>query len=333
MRFHNLLTWFALLGQLCFFNGEQVQSKGPALQREGFVRKTLHPTSSRILDIPPFSSLGVPRTDVNGNLYFRLNSTGENRLTSILKIPPTGRDATVFEFPPDAGGFLNFGVSPSGDVLMVGEDEKGNVTAIAYDGKGKASRRTELQIPKDVEIADFLVFDDGSIFIGGYYRADAPKILKGRPYAAFLADSGKVSRLVTAGTSVDFKDLDSRVFDGAASIGFDNNVYVARGEEIRIFSEGGKLIRKFTFSKPSPDFSVVNIARSVHYIALWLSRATSDGPNELNLLLVDASTHQPYPIFEPDSELGTAAVSFSDAGFRFKNSKNNLTQLQFAELR
>jgi hypothetical protein len=281
--------------------------------------------SSRPVAVPSFGYFGTGESDKNGNLYFLVGPSSDYKHAKVVKLSISSGDGQVYAVPEEAGSVSAFAVSPSGDVYVLTERVKPKseveYLVTSFDSKGHESGTTKLDIPRDILINDFLAFDDGAFFIGGYYIRSASESLRGKNFVAIFEKSGQLRKVLRGGwRDVDLNYLNDHPFDGASVISPENRIYVMRGQQVRVYSEDGEMQGRVEFSKPAPDFVAQKIAVTGRFLVVWLLRPREDGNGmETRYLVLDkVNNSEALALYLPEDDLPTVASGFTDTdGFLF----------------
>lgn len=145
----------ALLIQLC------------AAQSAPLIPRPIAPIASRPIETPPFAFFGESQCDGDGNMYFQMSySTAE-----IFELSKDGNNGTFLRptgkfVDPSLYEFDDFWVTGDGKVwVLVGGT--GHASAIKFDQNGTMQDPVTLEIPEDVLLSRFALFDSGFLFVAG----------------------------------------------------------------------------------------------------------------------------------------------------------------------
>lgn len=231
-----------LLVEVCFAQGDTAKPR-PIL-----------PTDSRSIQVPVFSYYGESQCDGDGNMYFH-GATSDFRAGQVFLLSRDGNSGKVFQLTgkfADAGvvGFDSFFVTSDGGVFILSssQDEKDIFT---FDHNGAMKQPIALEVPTEVQVTDFAVFDNGFLFVWGYHNEKSPKELQGKRYEAILTDSGEVSReLAVPMPQIDLGNLGAPG-DGAVASS-SGKLYFLGPNRIAVISQTGEVVRTIQFRKPDP---------------------------------------------------------------------------------
>jgi hypothetical protein len=119
--------------------------------------RPLKPSTSRLLQVPTFGAYGEPQCDDKMGMYYHL-ADGAYRRTTILRIAPSGDESTLYKLPDESStttGFVDFSVTPSGDVAALVEDNKGQAIVFGFGPDGNTASRVQLQLPEHVTTSQY----------------------------------------------------------------------------------------------------------------------------------------------------------------------------------
>jgi hypothetical protein len=217
------------------------------------------PIASRPIEAPPFTFAGESQCDMDGNMYFHTMGSGYNfaEIFELAKdgntgkfLRPTGKFADPAEYE-----FNDFWVSGDGNVwVLVGS---GPAYAIKFDQNGTMKDPLTLEVPEDVALFNFALFDSGYFFVAGDYLSKSGHHRQGQGYQAILNSSGLVTReLSLTGMDVNYF-TPSQIDGGVASAR--GNLYFLGPDRITVISPGGEIVRKLSFHKPEPKSTATKI--------------------------------------------------------------------------
>jgi len=289
------------------------------------------------LPVPSFSSYGDPQCDENLAMYHHLWTDKYGR-TILLRFSQSGDESTLYKLPEEfaeSTSFVDFSVTPRGDVEALVIDQEFHPIIFGFDSEGHVSSHARLETPEHVTAQHINVFPNGTVFFSGYYRSDAPAALVGRGYVGLFQTSGKLlKRLDRLSEKAKLEPPGpGRPAESATTIGRDGNVYLLTATKVLVISPSGKLQREIAFTKPSPEFSAITVQYSDGWLAI--SFAKSGKPEVLvQYLVVNASDGSPLGLYEPTEETGNNNVCFSrHNGFLFLKSEQGRVKLVTAPLR
>lgn len=299
---------------------------------------TLQVTSTRVLTTRAFGFTGPLLSDDNGNLYFAEDS-GVFKLSQLKE-----SSSKMIQTPPDKSGaddsgldaLIDYAVTPSGTLFMLAQDAKQQLHIFSFDSDGNEKHDTKLEIPENVLIVDFAVFDNETILVTGFYSRNAPEALRGKSYAAIFDQSGQWLKDMTRRISVDAVSSDS---DGPLTYvymrpGKDGNLYLLKPSAVLVISPGGEIVRRIKFVKPDPSLEAIglNIADGVVLIELGDKPAPGTHRNPKYLVL-DTATGKKYGFYAQPSEVKGRLASFSrEEGFLFVSDEKGTFKLVSAKM-
>ena len=298
--------------------------------------RPLKVSQEKQLEIPPFGAWGDTQCDSDSSLYDHL-LTGSYRDTQILRTSSSGTETTLYKLPEEFAkttAFMDFSVSPNGNVTVLVENHEGHSLTFDFDSEGKVSSNAQLEIPEQVAGEHIAVFSNGTRLFAGHYRRDAPSDLKGKRYVGLFQASGKLlKRLNEVDKETRTEEQAGHLPDGATTIGADGNIYLLTSDKVLIISASGTIQKKIAFTKPNPDFSAGRVQFSEGLLAI--SFAKIGKPETIfQYLVVNASTGEPFGLYVPTVETGNNNVCFTrHDGFVFRTVKNNRMDIITAPLR
>jgi hypothetical protein len=304
----------------------------PALQ---LPIKELRVLSSAVTEVPTFSFFHPARCDKDGAIFFHLNKGSWNNMEVLkLKIVAGSAELTTYLAPADftannGGFFINFSVTPSGDLWMVGESINREYFLFKFDSEGKPTAETKLSVPEHLDLRDFAVSDHGVTLVSGNFGRGANADLRGQRYVALVDSSGKVVKKLDA--QADGVDVDKPGFyEGAAIYGDDGLLYLLLPQSILAISQSGTLERRIHFDKEK-GFEATHLAISGGYLAIWLQKPNKNALLTTEFLVIDASTGESLVKHNTTPETGNAALCFSRKdGFTMRQMENQRLKLLMA---
>ena len=301
--------------------------------KEQQLARQLHASSSKLLQVPTFSSYGEAQCDGDGNMFFHVAAGGFSG-SRVIKIFADGEHSTVYEpsdkFTKDTA-FRSFSVTPSGTVRQLIETHEG-VFVVDFTQEGEMSGSTRLDLPEEVEPQDFASFDNGVIVFYGSYGEKASKNLLGHMYVGVFAPSGKLISRVQDPKNPDVNELSRSIKSGAVTLGKDGNVYLLRSSEIVALSQSGEVLRRMPFEHES-DYAATKITYSDGLLAISLTKVHKHEVFRRYVVL-NASTGERRGYYEPSDETGNGDVCFSrKEGFTFTRVESGKVLLVSAQLR
>ncbi|HET9839962.1 MAG TPA: hypothetical protein VFR84_17170 [Candidatus Angelobacter sp.] len=323
------MFWFALILLVSAIQAKDTSSPMSA--------RSLKPAHAAELPVPAFGAYGNPACDENLALYYHLATDRYSR-TVLLRFSQSGTESTLYRLPDEfaeSTDFVDFSVTPAGDVKALVIDQDFHPMIFGFDSEGKANSHARLETPEYVTATHISVFPNGTAFLSGYYRSDAPADLIGKAYIGIFHPSGKLlkqlNRLGEKG-KVD-PPAAGRFAEGATTVGRDGNVYLLTASKVLVISSSGTLKREIPFTKPGPEFSAVRVQYSDGWLAI--SFAKPEKPAILyQYLVVNASDGSALGLYEPTEETGNSNDCFSrHDGFLFTTVEHDRVKLITAPLR
>ncbi|HEY2913720.1 MAG TPA: hypothetical protein VGK21_10205 [Candidatus Angelobacter sp.] len=289
------------------------------------------------LEVPPFGAFGQTHCDDDLSMYDHL-ATGSYKQTVILHTALSGNESTLYKLPEefaDSTAFMDFSVTPDGNVTALVEDEQGHSIRFDFDSEGKVSSHAQLDLPDQVAGDKIAVFPNGTMLFSGHYRRGAPSDVKGKRYLGLFQSSGKLLRRVNE-TGMGDIDLDPpahHISEGAVTIGKDANAYLLGPDKVYVISASGLILKKIQIGKPDGGFSAIELRYSEGLLVISFAK---QGEHEaiFQYLVVNASTGEPLGLYAPTEETGNNNVCFSRRqGFLFVTVKDNRLNLITAPIR
>lgn len=283
--------------------------------------RVLTNSSHKVIQVPLFDEL-ESQCDRNGNLYFHLD-TGNYNDVNVLFLSADGKQGHKFLLSEttekEKPSFQNLSLSPSGElyVLTLLNTE---YQVITFDDDGVSRHPVTLQVPDHVNNSKFLAFDDGATLFRGFFNADAPSKSRGKSYTAIFEPSGKLRRELPKEVNEQLREGEQigDLRDGAVATGEDGNAYVLASNRITVVSENGQLVRSFGVEKPETKALAYKIYVSGGTIALVLKHIERSNVTRDDFLLIDATTGEPFGLYEASPEIGTFDVCYlRQEGFTF----------------
>jgi hypothetical protein len=269
-------------------------------------------------------------------MYFHAGNS-DFRTGQIFLLSRDGDSGKLFRLTgkfADAGviGFDSFWVSPDGEVFILssGAEEKDVFT---FDRNGTMKQPIELEVPTDVQVTDFAVFDSGFLFVWGYHDQRSSKELRGKPYEAVLTDSGAVSReLSIPMPKIDLANLGAPMDGAVASSG--GKLYFLGPNQITIISQSGEVLRKIEFRKPDSKAIAGKLYLSGGMVVIAFNTISTDGQVSRSFLTLDEGTGEVLGHYKPSSQITGSDVCFNRAeGLVFLQADANSQRLMTALLR
>ncbi len=285
------------------------------------------------LGVSGFGFFGHAQCDDSGNLYFRagniLNSSRVVRLSS------KSSDVSSYAVPPDFVDFYTFQAGRDGQLHVLVRLPDG-LYVLTYKDTSSEPKRTKLEAPEAVEPANFAVWSSGAVVLSGNYGREAGE-LRGKPYAAEFAPSGKLLRLL--GTNASEADFSGKTVPRAAeaAAGFDDAgyLYFIAGDEILVLSEAGEVARRFKPPLPAEGFRMAKLEVAKGQLAVWFHQSSSKSGIQIKTYfeILDPASGEVRRSYEPDRELGPIALCFTGDSFLFLGRAQGRWQILTADVR
>lgn len=299
------------------------------------VPTTLEPSSSKVLQVPPFGSYGNAQCDSNGNLYFHLDSQGYSG-SLIMKLTPSTETPTLFHLPGEFASkmsFMDFSITPDASLAMLEQSTDG-IFIFHFDEDGSMKEKTKLETPEHLVPDHFAMADNGVIFLNGHFFSDAPMSLRGKGYAALFEPSGKVRKdLRGSAEDVDLKSKSTALQSGAAAVSEDGTFYFLRSKDIIIISQSGTL-RRISFTNPDLAQTATDIKLSGALMSVDLRKSDAAGQLSWSSLVLNESTGEVYGYYKATKEAGVNDACFLGRdGYTFQTIEDGKVKLVSVPLR
>ena len=246
--------------------------------------------SSSQHSLPHFSFYDQPDCDLDGNMFFHLNSGLYNR-SVILKLSRTAEKSTVFKFSDeytDNTAFYAFTVTPMGTVRILAQDKDG-FYVFDFDSDAKMTGRTRLAMPDNTYVSHFAALDNGIALVSGYFNKDAATNKSGNSFIAVFDASGRQLGEVKYSHKYDLAESNLTIQQGSAVPGKDGNFYLLLADRILVVSAAGSVERIVPFEPINPQALALKLFVSDGTFGIVLRIRKPNGV-ETDFLVLDAST-------------------------------------------
>ena len=299
--------------------------------------RPLRSSGTKVLQVPSFGAYGDAHCDDKSAVYYHL-ATGSYRHTVILRFSQSGKESTLYKLPDefaDSTAFMDFSVTPDGDVKALVEDQEGHSLIFEFDSDGTVTHHVRLEVPVEIAGTNIAEFSNGTLLFSGYYRKDAPGEMGGKRFVGLFHPSGKLLKRLDSDkddAKVDFPGV-GHLQEGGATTGRDGNIYLLGTTKVLVISPSGRVQRTIPFSKPDSGFSAVRVQFSEGLLVI--SFAKVGNPETIyRYLVVNAFDGTPVGLYEPTKETGNNNVCFTrQDGFLFLTGDENTTSITTAQLR
>jgi hypothetical protein len=291
----------------------------------------LKSSSERQLTMPDLNWYGNPQCDTKGNAYVHASADVNDGV--VMKLDVSRDDAVIYQWKdkPRDMPFMEFSVSPAGDVAMLGQTNKG-LWVVSFSSDGRESSRSRLDLAAQFWPLRFAVFPDGSFLLSGYYTEDAPNNLEGTAFTGIFEPSGQLRyRLPDKTEKVVPKEARRATNEASAIVGPDGNVYLLRPHKVEVVSPIGDIVRELPFSKLEPKAVATQLWIAGNRIALQFLTARTDGKFAPTFLVLDSSTAVPVGMYKPSQDLGFL-LCFTGNGFLLDRPRQGRITLVKADL-
>jgi hypothetical protein len=296
-----------------------------ALPRQPRILKV---TSTTATSVPAFLTLGPPRPDDAGDLFFRPYGFGvDSDQVAIFKLSLSDESQSkMFKIARGESGadhFIDFAVSASGRLYVLSEDVKDNFHVFSFDSDGDVKSNIKLDTPEHVFAMNLAVFENDTILVTGYYQTDSAGIPRGKSYAALFDSSGKVLRDTSRDFSLKDASSSGAVFRNIQVRGSqDGNLYLLKIDSVLVLSPSGEIIRRIKFVKPDPADEPLGLMISGGLLAVEFGDEPSPGKRvNPKFLVLNSSTGKEYGFYAPPAEVNGMPARFTrEDGFVFLKS-------------
>ena len=260
-------------------------------------------TASQPIEVPPFFFFGESQCDSDGKMYFHTYRSGYStaEIFELAKdgntgkfVRPTGKfaDPAVYEF-------IDFWVSGDGNLsVLVGSI--GHAYTIEFDKNGTMKDPVSLDIPGDVQLSNFAIFDSGYMLVAGAYRFKNASHRQGQSYQAILNPSGGVTRELSI--SLPDVDFDKPGLSDGGVASARGNLYFLGPDRIAVISPAGEVVRKLPFHKPDPKSIATKIYLAGAMVVVGLNVETkANAPLSRRFLVLDESTGEAKGYYQSPS--------------------------------
>jgi hypothetical protein len=284
-------------------------------------------SAPRIVQVPLFSFFAETQCDKNGNLFFHTDSGGFYTRTEILRISSDGEEGQKFTLSGKyadvrEAAFTSFSVTPDGDLYVLAWGAPGEAKAhvFRFDDDGTMKNPSTLDVPENIVPLDLVAWDDQSVLFTGYYDEKAPKNIAGKQYAALFDATGKLRKeLKLSLPDVDLASVGQKLREGGAARSEDAKLYLLEPKNVIVATSTGELLKRISFNKPDPESIASNIRVSGSLISIgFLTFSDKGNVVKKEFLVLDATTGEPFGLYQPAPELGTDEACFSiNEGYTF----------------
>lgn len=296
-------------------------------------------SSVRAIQVPPFSYFGESQCDRNGNMYFH-GGDSDFRYGQIFRLSSDGASGKFFRITgkfADANltGFDSFWVTADGEVFILSSNAQQKYV-FAFDRDGTMQDPVALNVPQDVQLTDFAVFDNGFFFVWGYNDERSSKDLRGKRYGAVLSESGEVIRELAIPLSpVDLGNLGAPT-DGAVA-SYAGNLYFLGSDQIAVVSVTGETIRRLKFHKPDAQAVATKLYLSGGMALIALNKvstkASSRGEVQRSFLALDLNSGELMGDYSASAQLGGDVCFSRNDGLTFLQVEGKIQNLVTGLLR
>ena len=111
-------------------------------------------------------------------------------------------------------------------------------------------------------------------------------------------------------------------------------LYLLEPKEVIVTTASGEVLRRIPFNKPDPKSTTSNIRVSGSLISIGFMTFDNGRVVKKEFLVLNATTGEPFGLYQPASELGSDEVCFSgDTGYTFVESTKGHYNIFKAALR
>lgn len=299
-------------------------------------------TSSKVLPVPSSSIHSLPQCDPRGNLYSHVGTGLGSRVGAISKIaldgPPT--QYTVNDVDAKSLYFLAFHVTPDRRVWVLTGGKKDELYVFRFEPDEPAeSRRITLDAPEGLSaltVQSFVVLPKEHLLLQGFFDEKAPSEKQGHSYLAEFNPSGMLLRLTLEAATSEAIQYASKW--GAETVAYqpgDDTTYLLQQGKILVLSASGEVMRAIPLAPSQKNYRAnyfyMNRGRLI--VAFYGPDSQPGKPLTMRYALVDPSSGEVIRWYEPDAELGTALVCFSDDGLLFHRDEKGRIKLVTAAIK
>lgn len=292
------------------------------------------------LSVPPFSSIGSPQCDADGDLFFHISRPGITSDNTVLEISPGSSAPVLYHLGPDLVdkmSFTAFGVTPSGDVDFLDYVvDGGGLALFTFDSHGEVQNQTELSSPVHLHPTDFMMSEDGSVFLTAYFTGKAPQSEQGSLFEGVFDKSGKLREQIRPEglQKVDLKNA-PMIGNDSAAWGVDGNFYVLRPREVLVMSEGGEVVRRMAFQNPDPQAQAMDISTAKGLVSIEFIKIEKRQPARAEYLVMEAGSGAVVAHYLPPEGTGSgiAACFLGNDGYSFLAQDKKGLKVVSAELK
>lgn len=232
------------------------------------------------LNIPTFGGFGNARCDASGDLFF-------GDLSFSVRSPFVGRGPylevkadrerhQLFTLPDNliSPGYNVWTISPDGTLYVLHDDDSGNGKLVRFGSDGSVADIQKIALPKDVDIREMAVTNDGALFLSGF-RITQQGYTKPEHGFAAIFSNGEMIRDLSAGTP----KVNPEAIGGDVIAGDDGRFYGFDGDTVHILSQSGQQIASWKIPKPSPKAEAARIQESQGYVSVlfYIPRKSKPG--------------------------------------------------------
>lgn len=300
-------------------------------------------TSSQVLDVPSFSSVGSPHCSEKGEIFLHApRALGYFADSSVIQISAKSSDHVFYRLSGDLAStfaFAYLSVTPSAKVWFLDANideygKDGSFYVFGFDSDGEMASQVKVNTPAYLDVDDFAVSQTGVIFMAAHFGSDAPKPLQGKRFQALFEKSGRLRTMVQPEDSqdVDIKAIGS-MNGGTVSLGLDGNFYFLRPDNIVVISESGETVRTISFKRPAPDLTAATLHLSEGLASIEFQRVDENSSIHSEFLVLDAATGDTFGFYLPPEHVGAPLCFSRNAGFIFLAKDGEKNTLVTAAMR
>ena len=276
----------------------------------------LRVTSTTSTQVPTSNFFGFAQCDKDGRFYLHTARGFNFNNMEVQRLKITADEGEIISylapttFTVDKKGFfINFSVTPAGDLWMLGESINREYFLFKFDSDGKPTSQTHLDVPDHLDLATLAVSDQQVILLAGNYNREANADIRGKRYVALFDSAGKQLKEFDAKTEkVNLEAIPTT--ESVAIFGEDGLLYLLLPQSILVVSPGGTLEKRIPFEN-SKDFSAKHLSVSGGYLAVWMTKAAKDGPDDVQFLIINADNGESLVKYNTTEETGNAPLCFS----------------------
>ncbi len=214
-------------------------------------------------------------------------------------------------------------MTPSGEVKFLDHLlDGGGLEVFTFDSDGDLSDQTKLNVPPNLEAIDFMVSEDGLVFLTGYYDQSSPASQQGNLFEGVFDRSGVLRKQIQpdALKKVDLKNA-PLLGNKTASWAVDGNFYVLRPDEVLVVSENGVIVRRLPYTvdkATNPTSRPITVSTAAGLVSIGFMNLDEKKNARLEYLVLDAASGAAVGYYlSPEGTGSGFAACLSGRGYTF----------------